>query len=74
MWTQYLEFTQSHFLENISIDLIHKSHNASVPCPIMHHFVAEMCTHGALWDICEMYCGICEMGLLFESISIEYQN
>ena len=34
-------------------------------------FVTEMCTYvditvtdGALWDICLIYCGICEMGLL----------
>ena len=37
--------------------------------PTMHHFVTEMshvCTfllqNGALWDICLMHCGICEMG------------
>ena len=37
----------------------------------MHHFVTEMCTrvctfllqNGALWDVCLMHCGICEMGL-----------
>ena len=28
-----------------SIDLIHKSDNATVPYPTMHHFVQEMCTH-----------------------------
>ena len=28
----------------IATDLIKKSHNASVPCPTMHHFVTEMCT------------------------------
>ena len=27
-----------------TIDPFHKSHNASVPYPIMHHFVTEMCT------------------------------
>ena len=50
-----------------SIDPFHKSHNAPVPYPTIHHFVAEMCTFllqkGALWDICLMHCGICEMGL-----------
>ena len=49
-------------------DLIHKSHNAPVPYPTVHHFVTEMCTfllqNGTLWDICLMHCGICEMGLL----------
>ena len=29
---------------NVSIDLIHKSHNAPFLYPIMHHFVTEMCT------------------------------
>ena len=44
----------------------HKSHNASIPYPTMHHFVTEMCTcvhisvikwcivgylHDALWDL-----------------------
>ena len=33
------------------IDLLHKSHYASVPYPTLHHFVAEMriCVHGAIW-------------------------
>ena len=26
------------------IDLLHKSHNAPVPYPTMHHFVTEICT------------------------------
>ena len=33
----------------------------------MNHFVTEMCTfllqNGALWNICLMHCGICEMGI-----------
>ena len=37
-----------------SIDLSHKSHNASHKYPTMPHFVTEMCTfllqNGALWD------------------------
>ena len=48
------------------IDPSHKSQNASVPSPTMQHFVIEMCTcykDGALWDICLMHCGVCEMGL-----------
>ena len=55
-------------------DLLYKSHNAPVPYPTMHHFT-ELCTcvhisatfllqHGALWDICQMHCGIYEMGLI----------
>ena len=50
------------------MDLSHKSHIAPVPYLIMHHFVTEMCTfllqNGALWDVCLMHCGICEIGLL----------
>ena len=54
------------------IDPFHKSHNAPELYPTMHQFVTEMCTHvhisvkktGALWDICLMHCGICEMDLL----------
>ena len=53
-----------------AIDLIHKSHNAPVPYPTMHHFVTEMCAcifllqNGALWDIFLLHGEICEMGLL----------
>ena len=56
---------------SLSIDPSHKSHNAPVPYPLMHHFVTEMCTfllqNGALWDICLMLCRICEMALFSES-------
>ena len=44
-------------------DLLHKSHNAPVPC-VSHNapFVKEMCTfllqNGELWDICLMHYGI----------------
>ena len=52
--------------KEVLIDLSHKSHNAPVPDPTMHHFVTEMCTcvhisvtkwciagylSGALWDL-----------------------
>ena len=54
-----------------SIDLSHKSQNASVPYPTLQRFVTEMCTcvhisvtNGALWDICLMHSWICEMDLL----------
>ena len=50
-----------------TINLSHKSHNALVLYPTMHHFVTEMCTfllqNGALWDICLMHCGIREISL-----------
>ena len=40
---------------------LHKSHNALVLYPAMHHFVTEMCTfllqNGVLWDIYLMHCG-----------------
>ena len=38
------------------------SHNATFLYHAMHHLVAEQ--NGALWDICLMHYGICEMGLL----------
>ena len=43
-------------------ELLHKSHNALVPYPKMHHFVqkcALVCTfllqNGALWDNCKLW-------------------
>ena len=57
------------FISHALIDLVNKHHNAPITYPIMHHFVSEMCIYiyiysqnGTLWDICLMYCGICEMG------------
>ena len=48
--------------------LLHKSHNAPVPYPTMHHFVKEMCTSVHIsvtksWCIlgCLVHYGICEM-------------
>ena len=53
------------------IDPLHRFYNAPVPYPTIHHFVTEMCAwlhiplqNGALWDICLLHCGICEMGRL----------
>ena len=58
------------------IDQSHKSHNAPVPYPTMHHFVTEMCTfllqNGALWDIYPMHYGICEMSLLHWSMDSDW--
>ena len=45
--------------------LLHKSHNTPNPYPTMHHFVTNMMENGALWVICLMHCGICEMDELF---------
>ena len=48
---------------------LHKSHSA-------HHFATErykvcvstfLLENGALWDICPMHCGICEMDLITEN-------
>ena len=52
---------------SFTIVQIHKSHNAHVPYPTIHHFGTEMCAFlfqsGALWDMGQMHCGICEIGL-----------
>ena len=52
----------------VQIDQSHKSHNAPVPYPTMHHFGTYKCTfllqNGALWDVCLMHCSICVMDLL----------
>ena len=34
-----------HGISSHGIDLLHKSHNASVSYPTMHHLVTEMCTY-----------------------------
>ena len=51
-----------------AIDLSNKSHKAPAPFPMMHQFVAEMCTFvhillqsDGLCDICVMHCEMCEM-------------
>ena len=55
---------QTYFMRH-GIDLLHRSHNAPIPYPTMHHFVTKMCTYllqnAASWDTCLMYCRICEM-------------
>ena len=58
----------SYWLFASHTHLLHKSHKAPIPYPTMQYFVTEMCTcvhisvkNGALWDICLLYCGICEM-------------
>ena len=56
-------------------DLSHISRHTSVPYPTMHHFLTEMWTfllqNGALWDICLMHCGGCEMEYIAD-ISYSY--
>ena len=45
----------SELMQRNLINLFHKSQNAPISYPTMHHFVTEMCTfllqNGALWDI-----------------------
>ena len=62
------ECKRGSHLENIYILLSNRK--AYCTNPITHHFVTELCTHvhisvtnGALWYVCPMHCGICEMGL-----------
>ena len=70
-----------HMISNCNavIDKSHKSSNAPVKYPTMHHFVTEMCTrvhisvtkNVALWDMALLHSGICEVGLLISSETIE---
>ena len=46
------------------IDQSHKSHNALVSCPTMHHFLKSLLSNAALCDICPVHCRICERCLL----------
>ena len=61
---------QNYHISNSSvweIDQSHKSHNAPVPYPTKDHFGTEMYTFmfhcHALWDMGQVHCGICEIGL-----------
>ena len=52
-----------------SINMLHKSHNAPFIFPTMHHSVQYRNVHisvlnGALWDMEQAHCRICEIGLL----------
>ena len=40
----YIKWELLYQERRFCIDLLHNSHNAPVPYPIMHHFVTEMCT------------------------------
>ena len=66
--------TLSRRNNDVIIDLIHKSHNAHVPHPTMHHFVTEMCPcvhfsvakwcivghlFNALWDLWDGSIALC---------------
>ena len=63
-WTVLLNKTpggkpSKRYKSSVTINQSHKSHNAPVPYPTMHHFVTEMCTCVHFL----MHCGICKMGL-----------
>ena len=45
-------------------DLINKSHNATVPYPYVHISVLN----STLWDMEQMHCGICEIGLFWQAL------
>ena len=51
---------------------LHKSHNSPAPFPTIHHFGTEMCTflfqYGVLWDMGEVHCYVCEIGLLGKNL------
>ena len=51
----------------IARDQSHKSHNASVPYPTIHHIGTDMCIfllqYGVLWDVRQVHYGIWEIGL-----------
>ena len=50
-----------------NVKQIHKSHNAHLShipqCTIQKKNVHIYVLNGALWDMGEVHCGICEMGL-----------
>ena len=56
------------------IDRFHKSHDASVPYPTIHHLGTEMCIFlfqcGVLWHMEQVHCGICEIGPFHENIFV----
>ena len=60
-------------IKGLAIDLLHKSHNALVAYPTMHHYVTEICTCVGEWCSVEyvwMHRGISELGLF--NIKYEY--
>ena len=57
----------------LTIHLIHKSHNASVPYPIMHHSEqkgAHFCSEWGIVEYGKVHCGICEIGALYKSFEL----
>ena len=64
----YHVFFYVYHVNDNCMSILHKSHNALILYPTMHHFVTEMCMcahfcykqNGVLRDICLMYYAICE--------------
>ena len=53
------------------IEQSHKFHNAPVPYPTILHSeqkCAQFVLHCMLWDMGQLYSGICEIGLLIENV------
>ena len=60
----HFRFVKQKQMLSESIDPLHKPHNAPVPYPTMHQYIAKMCTilfllqNHAFWVISLMHCGI----------------
>ena len=68
------------YSQKFRTDQSHKSHNASVPYPNMHLSHIPQCIiqnrnvhisvlNWALWDMGQVQCGICEIGLFFNCVT-----
>ena len=58
-----------------SIDQIRKSYNASVPYPTITRLKINMhisVLNGALWDMGQVHCGICEIGLFADLSAADF--
>ena len=70
---QELREIKSHIRVSVSrpepTDQCHKSHNAPVPYPTLHHFGREMCAFifqcGIMWDLGQVHCGITRLVYFF---------
>ena len=54
--------TKAHWCTS-TLYLSPKSHNTPVPYSTTHHVATILLQSFALWDICLMHCGLCEMDL-----------
>ena len=46
------------------MDQSRRSHDAPAPCPSIYHSEMNSVLNGVLWDMGQVHCGICEIGLL----------